>query len=420
MSRKTAAWNSLDNAAKIFPPTSDKRDTKVFRFACELYEPVQPEALQAALDRTIEVFPFFRSVLKGGLFWYYLERSDIRPLVKPENSPPCSAIYDPNQRGLLFEVSYYRNRINFEVYHALTDGTGALQFLRFLVFYYLVNVHAADFKSQPVLDYDASMMQKSDDSFQKYYSAVKRHNKKRRIAYKLRGYKISENRIRVIEGVVSVKNTLNEAHKYHTTLTVFLSAVLLCSISREMAQREKKRPVVLSVPVNLRKYFPSETTRNFFSIVDVDYNFQQNSGTLPDVIAYLSDFFSRELTAERLEARLNTFASLEHNIFARATPLVVKDIILKIAYDLSAQESTATLSNVGRVDMPEQVAPYIRLFDVFVSTKKTQICMCSFGDHLTISFTSPFVSTEIQKNFFRILTEMGIAVELAANQIDDE
>lgn len=420
MNRKTVAWNSLDNAAKIFPPTSDKRDTKVFRFACELYEPVQPKALQAALDRTIEVFPFFRSVLKGGLFWYYLERSDIRPLVKLENSPPCSAIYDPNQRGLLFEVSYYRNRINFEVYHALTDGTGALQFLRFLVFYYLADVHAADFKNRPVFDYDASMMQKSDDSFQKYYSAVKRHNKKRRIAYKLRGYKISENRIRVIEGVVSVKNTLNEAHKYHTTLTVFLSAVLLCSISREMAQREKKRPVVLSVPVNLRKYFPSETTRNFFSIVDVDYNFQQSSGALPDVIAYLSDFFSRELTAERLEARLNTFASLEHNIFARATPLVVKDIILKIAYDLSAQESTATLSNVGRVDMPEQVAPYIRLFDVFVSTKKTQICMCSFDDHLTISFTSPFVSTEIQKNFFRILTEMGIAVELAANQIDDE
>ena len=98
----------------------------------------------------------------------------------------------------------------------------------------------------------------------------------------------------------------------------------------------------------------------------------------------------------------------------------MKDIILKIAYDLSAREGTATLSNVGRVDMPEQVAPYIRLFDVFVSTKKTQICMCSFGDHLTISFTSPFVSTEIQKNFFRILTEMGIAVELAANQIDDE
>nr|WP_319488801.1 hypothetical protein [uncultured Caproiciproducens sp.] len=420
MSRKTVGWNSLDNAAKIFPPTSDKRDTKVFRFACELFEPVQPEALQTALNQTMDVFPFFRSILKGGLFWYYLERSDIRPLVKTESNPPCSVIYDPNHRGLLFEVSYYRNRINFEVYHALTDGTGALQFLRFLVFYYLVNVHAADFKSQPVFEYDASMMQKSDDSFQKYYSAVKKHERKKRFAYKLKGYKISENRIRVIEGVVSVKSVLNEAHRYHTTLTVFLSAVLLCSISREMSQQDKKRPVVLSVPVNLRKYFASETTRNFFSVVDVDYDFQQNSEALTDVIAYLSDFFSRELTAERLGARLNTFASLEHNIFARATPLVVKDIILKIAYDRSASESTASLSNVGRVDMPEQIASYIRLFDVFVSTKKVQICMCSFGDHLTISFTSPFVSAEIQKNFFRTLTEMGIFVELAANKIDDE
>ena len=63
-----AKWNRLDNAAKIFPPTSTKRDTKVFRFACELTEPVEEPLLQQALDQTLELFPFYRSILKKGLF----------------------------------------------------------------------------------------------------------------------------------------------------------------------------------------------------------------------------------------------------------------------------------------------------------------------------------------------------------------
>ena len=59
-------------------------------------------------------------------------------MVKPENRTPCSYIYEPDQKRLLFEVTYYRNRINLEVFHGLTDGTGAMQFLKELVRDYLI------------------------------------------------------------------------------------------------------------------------------------------------------------------------------------------------------------------------------------------------------------------------------------------
>jgi len=420
--QKPVGWNRLDNAAKIFPPTSNKRDTKVFRFACELFEPIDPVVLQASLDQTLKTFPIYRSVLVRGFFWYYLENRDINPVVRLEYNPPCSPLYDKNTKGLLFEVTYFKNRINFEVFHALTDGTGALQFLRSLVYHYIILCHCADFQKQiPVFDYDASFSQRADDSFERYYSKNKKQEKrKKQLAYKIKGLKVLEKRIRVVEGTVSVQSVLNEAHKYHTTLTIFLTAILMCSIHKEMAEWEKKRPVVLNVPVNLRHYFFSETTRNFFSVIEAGYDFSSNSGKLEDVITYLSASFKRELTTDRLRAKLNEFAALEHNIFARATPRVFKDIVLKMAYDFGAKESTASLSNIGKITMPEQLIPYIRLFDVFVSTSKFQLCMCSFEDALKISFTTPLVSTDIEKNFFRILTGMGIAVELASNQIDDE
>lgn len=68
--------------------------------------------------------------------------------------------------------------------------------------------------------------------------------------------------------------------------------------------------------------------------------------------------------------------------------------------------------------MPKELEPYIEGFDVCVSTKKIQVCLCSYGDQLSISFTSPFVSTEVQKHFFRELTSKGIDVTLSTNLMD--
>ncbi|WP_050699057.1 hypothetical protein [Anaeromassilibacillus senegalensis] len=419
--KKSAEWRRLDNAAKIFPCTSTKADAKVFRFSCELLEPVDPQALQQALDRAMEVFPGYRCVLRRGMFWYYLEDSVERPEVQEETRPLCSPIYDQNRKGLLFNVTYYRCRINVEIYHALTDGTGALQFLRVLVYHYLLIRHADRFaENAPVMDYDASATEKMNNSFQKYYTRKRKAPEKAPNAYHLRGPRVPESRVRVIEGVVPVKAVLQKAHEYGTTLTVLCAALLMCAIEQEMMVRYKKRPVVLAVPINLRNYFPSESARNFFSIMQVRYNFKKQSNRLEDVIQSLNRDFERELTQDKMEARLCQFVKYDFNPVARIAPLVVKDFGMRIGYELAEKKETAAISNVGKIQMPPELAEYIRLFDVFVSTDRLQICMCSFGDNLTISFTTPLVSTDIQKHFFRALTGMGIPVEITASRLPDE
>ena len=103
-----AQWSRLDNAAKVFPANSGKADTKVFRFACELYEPVEEDVLEEALEQTLRFFPHYQSVLRHGLFWHYFESSDLEPQVHEENTRPCSPMYDGNSRRLLYEVTYYR------------------------------------------------------------------------------------------------------------------------------------------------------------------------------------------------------------------------------------------------------------------------------------------------------------------------
>lgn len=413
-------WNRLDNAAKIFPAASTKTDTHVFRFSCELNEAVEPETLQRTLNETVKIFPVYQYILKRGLFWYYLESTSLAPSVRQEYKPPCDEIYDRNQKTLLYEVTYFGNIINLEVYHVLTDGTGAMNFLRIMVTKYLAKIHSI---IEPEVDYDASHMQMADDSFQRYYndSVKKKKNKKKHVkACKLKGQKFAENRIKIIRGTVSVSKILKISRGYNSTLTTFLAACMIQAINEEITMRSKKHPVVLAIPVNLRKYFKSESARNFFSIVYTEYDCWDNKGIFEDIIHKVNNDFTRELTLENMTDNLNSLYSLERNFFARIAPLFIKDIALKIAYENSASKSTAILSNVGIIKMPADVAPYIRSLDVCTGTNRLQVCICSYLDRLSINFTTPFLSSDIQRRFFRMLTEFGLDVELATNQIADE
>lgn len=417
-----AEWLALDNAAKIFPSNSSKKDTKVFRFAAELYDDIDAQILQSALDETIKEFPLFRSTLRRGVFWHYLKKSNIRPKVKKETNPPCSSIYDSNRYNLLFEVTYFNKRINLEVYHAITDGTGALHFLQVLVYYYILMKYADDFDGEvPKPDYDASINQKSEDSFKKYY---KRSDKNKAPpearAYRIKGAKTSENRIKVIEGVISLKAMLEAAHNYDTTLTALLVSLFLCAINKNAEISKKKRPIVLMVPVNLRRFFRSESARNFFCTINAGYNFERNPDNLTDVIKSVDEYFKKQLTAENLAVRMNRFTKIERNAFVRITPLWFKDIVLNIAGGITSRETTGSISNIGKIAMPDGFEKYIRLFDMFVSTEKIQMCVCSYNDNLVLSFSSAFKGTDIQKDFFRSIVDMGIDVSVVSNKLSRE
>lgn len=422
LNAKTARWRKLDNAAKIFPATSGKKDTRVFRFSCDLKEEIDGDLLQRALDKTMEVYPLFRSVLRKGFFWFYLEKSGLQPIVSEESKAPCSSLYVRDKKTLLFEVTYYKNRINFEVYHAMTDGTGATQFLKELVKNYLLLSHPDKLSDPgPLSEEDLTSQDKEDDSFYKYYMKTgrKREKEKSDKAYQLHGPKTEVENMMIVEGKVSASALLAKAREYGVSITVFLTAVFLCAIHREMSPRQEKKPVILMVPVNLRKYFPSRSMLNFFSWIDPGFQFETGKTTFEDVIAHVRDYFKAELCKERLADRMNALTGLEFNPVLRAAPLVVKNLGLQAGAKLTEKNTTAIYSNMGVVTMPEDFRKYIKYFHVFTSTPKTELCMCSFEDELVMSFTSRYENVNVERNFFEILKENGLKVEMIENDFPE-
>ena len=107
-------------------------------------------------------------MLRKGLFWHYLEKSNLRPVVREEYKEPCSRIYIRDKKSLLFEVTYYKKRINFEVFHVLTDGTGATEFLKELVKDYLYLAHSGEgLEDISLHPEDMTVQDQENDSFVK-------------------------------------------------------------------------------------------------------------------------------------------------------------------------------------------------------------------------------------------------------------
>ena len=411
--QRRAYWRKLDNAAKMFSAASSPKDTRVFRFYCVLKEKIDESILKTALDQTIQKYPVFLSVMRKGLFWHYLEKSELRPVVREEYKEPCSHLYTRDKKELLFEVTYYKNRINFEVFHALTDGTGATEFLRELVKNYLYLRHEKDGLENVILtEQDLTVKDQEEDGFGRYYNPDERGTrKKKNHAYQIRRESKEYEELKIGETTASVKELLEVSRKHGVSMSVFLTAAMICAIHEEQSKIQEKKPVILMVPVNLRKIFPSDSMLNFFSYIEPGYRFGEGKDSFDDVLEATKQYFEENLSKEKIAERMNNLIAYEKHKILKWAPLELKNRCIKMGAKLAEREVTAVLSNMSVVKMPPEYAKYIERFGVYTSTMRTELCVCSFGDTLSFAFTSRYDSTNIQRNFYRILKEQGIFVK---------
>ena len=416
----SSRWYKLDNAAKIVPSQAHGADTRVFRLTAVLKEDVNKELLEQALQEVAPEFPIFNVVLKKGIFWYYLEDSEIVPVVSEEGEYPLEAIYYPGKRNLLYRVNYYRNRINLEVFHVLSDGTGAFMFLKHIVARYLEIKYSLD--SVHFDDDVSSMQENSTDDFDTFYeksaSLEQLKNMESSRAWQLNEEKDPNLRCHLLEGVISAKKFLAKAKEYGTTVGVLCVALYIEAAIKRMTVRQKKRPIVVSVPVNLRQFYNSFTARNFFSVINITYDATEYNGSLDSIISVVKNEFEGQLSREKINENMNSYAALEHNIAVKMIPLFIKDIGISLFSMFATRGVTCTMSNLGKIEMPEELREYIDYFSAFMAAPSEQICVSTFGDRMVFGEVSPYVTHGVMMNFFRAITDMGIEVEISTNDFD--
>jgi NRPS condensation-like uncharacterized protein len=414
-------WYKLDNAAKIYPPIRSARRAGVFRVAALLADEVDSQMLQKALTMTLHRFPSFNVRMRKGLFWYYFDHNPNNAVVIPEKAPICRPIVLKETNGYLFRVAYHHARISLEVFHAVADGTGAMTFLKALVFNYLTLSGKEVVADEEILEGQASFaVGEVEDSFLKYYDEKLKSGRAEKKAYQIKGTRLAPGFVRVTQGMVSSDGFKELARDAGATITEYMAALIIDAIyETQLKGRGHKAPVKVSVPVNLRNFFPSRTLRNFSSYINVGLTFSGGEHSFDEILSAVREQLRTEAQKEKLIEKIGANVAAELSPFMRVTPLFMKNIALRTAYKLYGERLiTTTLSNLGVVSLPESMAGFVKRFDFHLGAPRLNMlncAVCSFNGQMTVSFSRMMEETDIERFFFRFLAQKGLEIVIESN-----
>lgn len=416
-------WRRLDNTAKIFPVIASENLSNVFRIAAVLKEEVDPGTLQRALEEILPQFEGFSVRLRRGFFWYYFENNKRMPVIERETTYPCKYI-DPHSNQLfLFRVTYFGRRINLEVFHAVTDGLGAVNFLKALVYRYLDLKQNSRTGHQAPQKISSDVSMNVEDSYVRHYKKTEKRKYSSRKAYHLTGEALPLDEENVLHGYVDLKKLKTAAKSYGVSITRFLTAALIWAIYQEYLEGKPwEESIGISIPINLRTFFGSETTANFFAVTLIDFLSTSEEHTFSEVLEAVSRQMEIKITKEKMEQIISYNVSNEKKWYLRAAPLFVKWCVLNLIFRKNDKAYTMTLSNIGPIEIEEDYREEIEKFSLMIGVSKRQPMkcgVCSYGEEMIVTFTSVFQDTRLQDRFFSFLREMEIPVNLESNGVPD-
>ncbi len=413
-------WQKLDNTAKIFPVIASKNLTNVYRISAVLKEEVNAEVLQQALLNILPWFQTFHVRLRHGFFWYYFELNKKKPKVLEEVTYPCRYLdpYENNQ--YLFRVTYYKKRINLEVFHAITDGFGAINFLKELLYCYFDLLDGKNTnKSESTPSEDALL--NHEDSYLKHYKKQEVKGYGTTKALQLKGEHLKGGAVGVVHGIMPIEELKAVSKSYDASITQYLTAVLIDTIHEEYGKRKQsKDPIKINVPVNLRKYFESTTTKNFFAVVSAGMAFEEREYEFQEILEQVKEDFKSQLTKDSLEKLISYNVSNEKKWVVRLIPLFIKNLGIRWIYRSSIKAFTTTLSNIGAIQLKEEYTNRVENFHLIMGASKKQEVKCgacSYQDQMTVTFSSVLKDSSIQKKFYQRLSKDGIPIRIETNGI---
>ncbi len=420
-------WLRLDNAAKIYPAARREGWSNVFRLSATLSEKIDVGVMQSALDVTARRFPSVAVRLRRGLFWYYLEQVSEVPQIRSECSYPLTSMSKQETGKCAFRVIVHENRVAIEIFHSITDGTGALIFLKSLVAEYIQQRYGERIPAEQgvLARLDEPSEEELEDSYQKHVGNISA-SRKENTAWKIDGTPEVTGYLNLTCFELPVKQVLEKAHEYGVSLTAFLTAALMMAIQNLQEEKvpniKRRKPIKVLIPVNLRNLFPSRSLRNFAMYTTPEILPKLGRYEFREICRVIHHCMGAEITEKQMSMKIATNVKSERIGIVKIMPLFVKNIVMKAIFDsVGERKSCLTLSNLGAVKLPEEMKSYIDRMDFILGVQATAPYNCgviSYGDSLYINFIRNIRESELEYHFFCVLRELGLPVTVQSNKRD--
>jgi hypothetical protein len=410
-------WMKLDNAAKIYPAVTGSELTGVYRISVCLTAPVLLPALLKATEEASSRFPMFSVELCKGFFWYYLEYNGRPPRVLADSGQRCQPFPRTLKDELVYRILVRENRISVEFFHILTDGSGALFFLKTLLNFYFFSAYGITEPPFPEVK-EGPPPGSSDDLFTTLYGkGMPRPEVLPRawhLPYKLRPIP----RFRITEFELSSDSLSSAAKQHSCTITEYLVAVFLFTLQEIRIEAGKGSPHIrVQVPFDLRRRYDAYTLRNFSLFMMPEIDIRMGHYTFKEILTESRIAMQLMTDEKRIKQVISRNVSKEQNPLIRIIPLFIKSPILRVAYNkFGPNQFTSIISNLGRVLPSGPAADMMQSMSITPPPPDRSIKvtggLITLGTETIITFGSITENTEFERRFVKFLTAEGIPVRL--------
>ena len=409
-------WYKVDNAANMYCFARNKNFSRTYRSSVVLRDEINVSLMQKALEKTAARFPTVNTVLRTGAFWSYLEHSNSVPEIREELCIPGRYILHNGENTSCYRVSVYKNRLSIEMFHGLADGAGFFAFIRTLVttYYELSGVKIASYGDVKNTA-DEPTAAEVEDSNARYAEPVKKAVKPKEPPVFIGENEQEKDFTRFVFGRFPVEEVKAVGKKYGLTITEYLCCALILMFIK-CTPEPITLPIKISVPVDLRRRFPSESVRNFVFMTDVTFNPKgRKDVTFEEIADAVRGMAAAGATPEKLRAAVSTNVAAERNPVTSVVPYPIKKLVMMKSYTDMQYSYTTILSNIGEMKLPPEIAPLVTEADCCLNKTPYLHFGCaaiSLNGIFNISFTSANRNTEREKFFFRLLSSHGIRVRV--------
>ena len=401
--------------------------TSVFRITASLKKPVKFSAIKEAVEITSTRFPYFSVSLGSGLFWHYLEYNHQLPRIQTEEKIPCTAFAAKRKNEPLYRILVKENRISVEFIHILTDGGGALEYLKSLLFtYFRLTGNTINSTEGIILPESAIAAGEMEDGYNRFFRKKTPPPVKLTKAWHLPFSLDTKPRLKIIRTEIGLDKLYELARRYNVTITEYLVSVYLYSLQKifleekEKEKKEKRGVLRVEVPVNMRKKLPSITMRNFSLFVLPEIDLRLGVYSFEEILKIVNYQLQTGADIKQIGRFLSQNVGHEKSLFVRVLPLFIKSMAISAVYrKLGSNQCSGIMTNLGVIKIPEEMENLIDSFEVVPTPPNTHVkiscAMVTFRNKLHLAFGNISRSTRFEKHFLKHLTESGIPVRVMKN-----
>ena len=411
-------WYKLDNAGLIYPAMYLKGFNPNFTITVILNEKVDPIVLQKAVNLVVPRFAPITTALKKGIFWYYLGVPKPLTIENVSSSHTYTSVIDG--KSSMTRVTYFGNELSVSVFHSASDANGTLIMLNSILAKYFEFLGHSDIDKTNRLDYrDIIQPYEVSDTYHKIATKEKLIKDDEKNTYQIKGTKLSDDTLLVVKGIMKASKVHSVAKSYGITVTQLFNACLLYAINiqRDSVMDKSLKPAAICSAVNLRKFFPTQSLRNFASYISTT---DEGEKTLEGLFKVVKKQYEEKLKPEYFLARVNFNVKSQKNFFVKVLPLPLKNFVLGLGYNIFGKRArTMTLSNLGTISAPEKFKGLINHYEFHLgdpSPAGVSVACATYNDILCISFSKCIEDSIIEREFFRIMSQLGLEVAIECNR----